>query len=483
VNIAMILEMAADALGDRLAIGTRADGLTFSQVRAAARAVAARIDAEHHHVDTLAMIDPLSPLVPASLFGAAWAGVSYAPINYRLPDDQMQALLQRLDPVVVAGAHWVDTTDDNGADFDPLPERPAVLLFTSGTSAAPKAAILKHDQLLAYIFNTLEFGSAADDEAAIVSVPPFHIAGVAALLSSTYIGRRIVPLPRFTAEDWIRTVREEGVTHATVVPTMLARIVQVMEADPEARVPTLRNLAYGGARMHKSVLERALHLMPETDFVNAYGLTETSSTVALLGPDDHRLGLYSDEPLFKNRLESVGRPVPGIEIRIADADGKPLEADMPGEILIRGDQVSGSYVGTDSKVDADGWLHTGDRGWVDIEGYLFCEGRADDTIIRGGENIGPAEIEDALLQHDAISTAAVVGLPDEEWGEKVAATITLRPGVEEIDVEHVQEWVKARLGSLKTPEIIELTDELPQTATGKVLRRQVRDELLAKHAN
>jgi acyl-CoA synthetase (AMP-forming)/AMP-acid ligase II len=483
VNIAMILEMAADALGDRLAIGTRTDGLTFSHVRAAARSVAARVGEEHQHVDALAMIEPLSALVPASLFGAAWAGVSYAPINYRLPDDQMQALLQRLDPVVVAGSHWLDTSVDNGAEFEPLPERPAVLLFTSGTSAAPKAAILKHDQLLAYVFNTLEFGSAGENEAAIVSVPPFHIAGVAALLSSTYIGRRIVPLPRFTAEDWIRTVRDEGVTHATVVPTMLARIVQVMEADPDARVPTLRNLAYGGARMHRSVLERALHLMPETDFVNAYGLTETSSTVALLGPDDHRLGLYSDDPLFKNRLESVGRPVPGIEIRIADADGNALDADVPGEILIRGDQVSGSYVGTDSKVDPEGWLHTGDRGWVDIEGYLFCEGRADDTIIRGGENIGPAEIEDALLQHDAISTAAVVGLPDEEWGEKVAATITLRPGVEEIDLEHVQEWVKARLGSLKTPEIIECTDELPQTATGKVLRRQVRDELLAKYTN
>jgi acyl-CoA synthetase (AMP-forming)/AMP-acid ligase II len=481
VNIAMILEMAADALGDRLAIGTRADGLTYAELRTAARAVAVRIAEEHHAVDTLALIEPLAPVVPASLFGAAWAGVSYAPLNYRLPDEQIRELLHRLEPVVVGGTHWVDTESAAAQEFDPAPERPAVLLFTSGTSAAPKAALLRHDQLLAYVFNTLEFGSAGEDEAAIVSVPPFHIAGVAALISSTYIGRRIVPLPRFTAEDWIRTVREEGVTHATVVPTMLARIVQVMESDPDLRVPTLRNLAYGGARMHTSVLERALHLMPETDFVNAYGLTETSSTVALLGPDDHRLGLYSDEPLYKNRLASVGRPVPGIEIRIADEAGNPLAPAVPGEILIRGDQVSGAYVGTDSKVDPDGWLHTGDRGWLDIEGYLFCEGRADDTIIRGGENIGPAEVEDALLQHDAISTAAVVGLPDEEWGEKIASMITLRPGVEEIDIEHVQEWVKARLGSLKTPEIVELTEELPQTATGKVLRRAVRDDLLAKY--
>ena len=476
----MILEMAADALGDRLAVGTRSDGLTYEQLRTAARAVAVRIAEEHAHVDTLALMEPLSPLVPAALFGAAWAGVSYAPINFRLPDDQVQELLTRLEPVVVAGPHWLDTSSTATLDFDPAPERPAVLLFTSGTSAAPKAALLRHDQLLSYAFNTLEFGSASDDEAAIVSVPPFHIAGVAAILSSTYVGRRIVPLPRFTAEDWVRTVRDEGVTHATVVPTMMARIVHVMEDDPDLRVPTLRNLAYGGARMHRSVLERALHLMPETDFVNAYGLTETSSTVALLGPDDHRLGLYSDDPLFRNRLESVGRPVPGIEIRIADDHGNALDADVPGEILIRGDQVSGAYVGTESKVDAEGWLHTGDRGWLDVEGYLFCEGRADDTIIRGGENIGPAEVEDALLQHDAIASAAVVGLPDEEWGEKVASLITLRAGVQEIDVEHVKEWVRARIGSLKTPEIVELTDELPQTATGKVLRREVRDELLAK---
>ena len=480
MNIAMILEMAADALGDRIAIGGRDDGLTYGQLRAAARGIAVRIGEEHAEVDTLALMEPLSPVVPAALFGAAWAGVSYAPLNYRLPDAQMRELLDRLEPVVVVAPNWVEPGADPDLEFVPAPERPAVLLFTSGTSAAPKAALLRHDQLLAYVFNTLEFGSAGEDEAAIVSVPPFHIAGVAAVLSSAYIGRRIVPLPRFTAEEWIAIARDERVTHATVVPTMLARIVQVMESDPSARVPTLRHLAYGGARMHTSVLERALHLMPETDFVNAYGLTETSSTVALLGPDDHRLGLYSDEPLYKNRLASVGRPVPGIEIAIVDEAGAQQEHDHAGEILIRGEQVSGAYVGTESKVDADGWLHTGDRGWVDIEGYLFCEGRADDTIIRGGENIGPAEVEDAFLQHDAVATAAVVGLPDEEWGEKVAAMITLRPDTVEVDVDHVRDWVRARVGSLKTPEIIELADDLPQTATGKVLRRQVRDELLAK---
>ena len=242
-------------------------------------------------------------------------------------------------------------------------------------------------------------------------------------------------------------------------------------------IPSLRSLVYGGARMPAPVLELALQLFPETDFVNAYGLTETSSTVALLGPDDHRLAMYSDDPVWTARLSSVGQPVPGIEVRIADETGADLGIDSPGEIQIRGDQVGGAYADVESKTDADGWLHTGDRGWLDVDGYLFCEGRADDTIIRGGENISPAEIEDALLTHDAVSTACVVGLADEEWGERIVAAITLRPGVDEIDTGHVRDWVRERVGSLKTPEQIEIRDELPQTATGKILRRQIRTEL------
>jgi acyl-CoA synthetase (AMP-forming)/AMP-acid ligase II len=472
VNIAMILEMAADALGDRLAYGTRADGLSYEALRQAARGIAERVDGTG--AERLALMESNAPIVPATLFGAAWAGVSYAPLNYRLPEAQLEALLGRIEPAVVSAPHWLDNKGTSDRAFPDDPDAPAVLLFTSGTSAEPKAAILEHDQLLAYIFNTLEFASAG--EAAIVVVPPFHVAGVAAVLSNTYVGRRIVPVPgvRFSAEDWLVTARDEGVTHAMLVPTMLGKIVEAMEADESLRVPTLRALSYGGAKMHPSILRRALVLFPEVDFVNAYGLTETSSTVAILGPDDHRLALYSDEPLFTARLGSVGQPVPGIEFRIVGESGETLGPDEPGEILIKGDQVGGKYVGTDSKVDADGWLHTGDRGWLDIEGYVFCEGRADDTIIRGGENIGPAEVEDALLQHDAISVAAVVGLFDEQYGEKIAAMISLRAGVEEVDLDAVRDWVRERIGGLKTPEIIVVVDEVPQTATGKLLRREVK---------
>jgi acyl-CoA synthetase (AMP-forming)/AMP-acid ligase II len=284
-------------------------------------------------------------------------------------------------------------------------------------------------------------------------------------VSSTYVGRRVVPLPQFSPEAWLATARAEAVTHAFVVPTMLARIVAVMEADPTARVPSLRQLAYGGARMPTPVLERALELFAGTGFVNAYGLTETSSTVCLLGPDDHRAAHASDDPAVRARLGSVGRPVPGIEVQVVD-----------GELCVRGAQVSGDYVGQGSQRDGDGWLHTGDRGSVDADGSVFVEGRRDDTIIRGAENIAPAEIEDTLLRHPAVAHAVVVGIPDQEWGERVGAMLVLRPDTA-ATVEELQAFVRSHLGSLKTPDVVVLRADLPHTATGKVLRRAVRADL------
>ena len=303
-----------------------------------------------------------------------------------------------------------------------------MLLFTSGTSAAPKAAVLEHDQLLAYVFNTLEFGVArVRTRRRIMSSPPFHIAGVAAVLSSTYSrpAHRAAPRRALLRRglDRHRRAASRSRTRSSC-PRCWPASSRSMEADrgragPEPAEPG-RTAAPACPRRCSSARSQ---LFPETDFVNAYGLTETSSTVALLGPDDHRLALYSDDPLFDRtpRRRSASR-VPGIEIRIVDADRRRRSAPTtPGEIQIRGDQVSGDYVGTDSKIDADGWLHTGDRGWLDVEGYLFCEGRADDTIIRGGENIGPAEIEDALLTPRRHLHRRVVGLADEEWGERIAA--------------------------------------------------------------
>jgi acyl-CoA synthetase (AMP-forming)/AMP-acid ligase II len=229
--------------------------------------------------------------------------------------------------------------------------------------------------------------------------------------------------------------------------------------------------------MPQPVIERAMKLFPDADFTNAYGLTETSSTISLLGPEDHRAAAASDDPEIRRRLTSVGRPLPTLEVQVRDEAGRPLAPGQRGEIYVRGEQVSGEYLGRGSSVDAEGWFPTRDSGWMDGEGYLFLEGRADDIIVRGGENMSPGEIEDVLLEHEAVADAAVVGIPDPEWGEAVAAAVVIKPG-RSVSAEEIRNWVKNRLRSSRTPQRIEFRDELPYSELGKLLRRKLRADLL-----
>jgi acyl-CoA synthetase (AMP-forming)/AMP-acid ligase II len=241
-------------------------------------------------------------------------------------------------------------------------------------------------------------------------------------------------------------------------------------------VRTLRNLAYGGARTPRPVLERALKLFPDAGFVNAYGLTETASSIAVLGPGDHRKAIAATDPAVRDRLGSVGRALPGVEFQIRAEDGTALGPGRSGLVFVRGEQISGEY-GAQSVLDAGGWFATRDRGRLDGGGYLFIEGRADDTIIRGGENIAPAEIEDVLLAHPGIVEAAVLGLPDAEWGQRLVAVV-----VGDGEPAEIQQWVRERLRSSKTPGTIVFRAELPKTDTGKLLRRVLLAELESTHA-
>jgi acyl-CoA synthetase (AMP-forming)/AMP-acid ligase II len=479
----MLLEMIASAFGDRLALGTTADGVTYQQLhdRAGAGAELLRSHGARH----LAYVGSSDVAFPVALFASAWAGVPFLPLNYRLSDEQLRDLLDRHDDVLVVadvdavercqapGRTVLSVPAWNAATVDGDPAEPsttdgediAVLLYTSGTSGTPKAVVLRHRHLTSYVISAVEFAGADEADATLVSVPPYHIAGVANVVSNVYAARRVVYLPAFAPDAWLDVVRDEAITHAMVVPTMLARVVEHL-AGADASCASLRSLAYGGARMPVTVLERALRAFPETDFVNAYGLTETSSTIAVLGPDDHRAALAGDAAA-RQRLSSVGRLVPGIEVDIRD-----------GEIWVRGEQVSGEYLGLDTSLDPDGWFPTRDRGWVDADGFLFIEGRSDDTIIRGGENIAPAEIEDVLLTHPAVAEAAVVGVPDEEWGQRLAAAVVLRAGTDAGEDE-LRDWVRARLRSSKTPDVIAFRPDLPHTDTGKLLRRAVLADLAA----
>lgn len=495
MNLGLLVEMTGSTLPDRVAVQSGSVALTHEALAAAATRFARRVIAAD--ADAVVYCATNDVGFPVALFGAALAGVPFVPLNYRLGAEQLQPLVEAHPRALIVtagdpppGAEVTRTVDraelvrpaDADADADAAaaelpgfvdPDDIAVVLYTSGTSGTPKAAWLRHRHLTAYVLGTVEFAAADDDQAALVTVPPYHIAGLANLLSNLYAGRRIVYLDAFDPETWLGTARTERVTQAMVVPTMLARVVAHLDGRP-ADLPALRTLSYGGSRMPMPVLEQALALFPDTGFVNAYGLTETSSTIALLGPDDHAAALAGD-PIARRRLTSVGRLLPGIEVEVRDPDDEVLPAGEPGLVFLRGEQVSGEYAGG-SVLDADGWFPTKDRGWVDDDGYLFIEGRADDTIIRGGENIAPAEIEDVLARHPDVADVVVVGVPDDEWGQRIAAVVVLVAG-SDLDAGAVQAHAREHLRGSKTPELVVFRDELPRTPTGKLLRREVLADL------
>jgi acyl-CoA synthetase (AMP-forming)/AMP-acid ligase II len=487
-----MVEMVESGFADRVLLGDAGRRLTGTDLGLLAKAGSTTL-AGH---PALVYVGENHPLLPVALFAAAWAGIPFVPVNYRLDDAQLNSLVARqegayvlADPATVGrvteGAklqvldEWLAAIP---ADATP-PEAPwdddavAVVLYTSGTTAAPKSALLRHRHLMAYLLGSVEFGGAGDDETVLVSVPPYHVAGLANMLSNTFAGRRIVYLQSFDPKVWLDTVRDERVTNAMVVPTMLARIVDAVaeQGDGPADAPSLRSLSYGGAKVSERVLREALARFPEVGFVNAYGLTETASTIAVLGPDDHRAAIASDDPAVRARLGSAGQVLPAIEIEVRDDHDRPLPPGESGIVYLRGDQISGEY-STGSLLDEQGWFCTRDKGYVDPDGYLFIEGRADDTIIRGGENIAPAEIEEVLLTHPAVAEACVVGLPDDEWGQRLAAAVVLRPG-EVVGADELRQLVRSQLRGSKTPETIVFRESLPHTDTGKMLRRVVLQEL------
>ena len=226
--------------------------------------------------------------------------------------------------------------------------------------------------------------------------------------------------------------------------------------------------------MPRPVIEQALELFPITNFVNAYGLTETSSTIALPGPYEHRVAQYSDDPAERARLASVGRPLPGVEVAVRDDDGNDVPAGEVGEIFVRGEQVAGEYREKGSLLDGDGWFPTRDGGYLDHDGFLFVQGRNDDVIIRGGENMSPGEIEDVVIGHPTIRNAAAIGVPDREWGEKIVL-VAVADGQPPTATE-IEELVRTRLRSSRVPSHIEFVDDLPHNDTGKLLRRVLREQ-------
>jgi acyl-CoA synthetase (AMP-forming)/AMP-acid ligase II len=492
MHVTSLVEMVESGFDERPLLAGPGGAVTGADLGRLVRRGAAALGASAR---ALVYVGENHPLLPVAMLSAAWAGVPFVPVNYRLEDHQLNSLVGRQEGAfVLADAATAPRITGNGARvfddwLESLPadgqEHPssdddddvAIVLYTSGTTSEPKSALLRHRHLMAYLLGSVEFAGAGEDEAVLVTVPPYHIAGMANLLSNLFAGRRLVYLRQFDPASWLATVRDEEITHAMVVPTMLARIVAHLDGA-DARTPSLRSISYGGAKVAERVLRSALAAFPTTGFVNAYGLTETSSTIAVLGPDDHRAALSSEDPAVRRRLGSAGQVLPSIEVEIRDDHDRPLPPGEIGMIHLRGEQISGEYA-TGSVLDSDGWFCSRDRGWIDEDGYLFIEGRADDTIIRGGENIAPAEIEEVLATHHAVDQVCVVGVPDDEWGQRIVAVV-VRVGGATAEPEELRELVRGRLRGSKTPDEVVFREDLPHTDTGKLLRRIVLQELIER---
>jgi acyl-CoA synthetase (AMP-forming)/AMP-acid ligase II len=351
-----------------------------------------------------------------------------------------------------------------------------VLMYTSGTTALPKGVILTYLTLSVYVVNTMSPANPEETpEVTLLSVPVYHVAGLTAIISSIWGGRTLVILPQFEPPLWLEAVQKERVTHSFVVPTMLKRIMDQPDFD-KYDLSSLQLITYGAAPMPYEVVRKAVDIF-KCGLMNAYGQTESTSTMTYLGPEDHRIEGTEEEKAKKlQRLRSVGRPMDDVEVAIMDRDGNILPPGKEGEICVSGSRIMREYHGQKEATEAaikGGWLHTGDVGYMDEDSYLFITGRTKDLIIRGGENISPGEIESALEDHPKVAEAAVIGVPDVEWGERVMALIVLRPG-ESMTKEEVVQYCKGRLASFKAPEEVAFVEELPRNPLGKVLKTELR---------
>lgn len=457
--------------------------------------------------DVIAILDTNSHVYVAAYYAAAKAGLTFLPLNYRAKESELEYMINTAAAkVLLVGDRYIGLIDslkaklpgvrliavgDGDGQMPQLAklaeaaepdeseaeieeEDVSVLMYTSGTTSLPKGVMLSFHDFTAYVTANVEMADGTDRGTFLVCAPFYHIAGTTAMMTNLWAGRKMVVMPQFEARSWLDLASNEHVTHAFVVPTMMKQVLD----DPgfsKADLSSLTNLAYGGAPMPVAVIRRAIDAFPKNvGFVNAYGQTETTSSLTVLGPDDHRIaGTPAEVELKLKRLNSIGKPLPDVEIKVRDDDNKFLPPGEVGEIIIRTPRIMKGYAGRkDDMALDDGWRATGDLGWIDEDGYVFFAGRKDDMIIRGGENIAPAEIETVLMSHPAVDEAAVIGVPSVEWGQTVKAYIVLRSG-EKASAADIQEFCRTRLASFKRPEQIEFIDALPKNALGKILRKEL----------
>ena len=355
-----------------------------------------------------------------------------------------------------------------------------ILMFTSGTTGRPKAVPLTHESFSSYILANVEPADPETEEKNILTVPLYHVAGIQGVLAAVYGGRTLILMRQFEVKEWLETVQREKVNRAMLVPTMIKQLIDFPDFN-QFDLSSLKIITYGAAAMPFEVIKKAIAAFPGVSFINAFGQTETGSTIATLGPEDHDISGTEEEKekKLKRLASSIGRPLPDVEVRIIDEQGNDAPPLVTGEIVARGPRIMSGYWQDAEKTakafTPDGWLRTSDMGYMDEDGYIYLSGRADDLIIRGGENISPREVEEVLVTHPKVQDAAVIGVPSEEWGQEPRAVVVLDQG-ETASEEEIIEFTRTRLASFKRPRSVIFVDSLPRSALGKLSRKKLVEE-------
>jgi acyl-CoA synthetase (AMP-forming)/AMP-acid ligase II len=369
---------------------------------------------------------------------------------------------------LIAGSEPVEDAYRHGNDL-------AGIFYTGGTTGFPKGVMLSHNNLCSSAVGTLNAGALGADSRFLHVMPMFHLADFAVTNSQFATGGMHVVVPGYDPQGMLEAISAERVTDVLLAPTLIQMALEWMERNPERAaqldLSSLRNLIYGAAPMSQTLLARARAAFPSARFYQGYGMTELAPSVTLLMPEFH-----SDAGIASGKMRSIGTAVSMVEVKIVDVHGVEVSRGTVGEIAVRGPNVMLGYWNrpeATAQAIRNGWMHTGDGGYMDDEGFVYLVDRLKDMIVSGGENVYSAEVENAVVSHPAVAQCAVIGVPHEKWGETVHAVVVTKPG-HSVTLEEIQIHCRELIAGYKCPRSVSFVDAMPLSGVGKVLKTELR---------
>lgn len=485
-------ERQAQLRPDAIAIQFQNRTLTYGELDARANRVAqGLIAAGCEPGSRVAIVSRNSDTFMEIAIGALKARVVVLAVNWRLAPPEIRYILDHSEAALVfAEEDFVSAVKEAGsrrliamgAEYETwrnanpvVPPRLAydtedviVQMYTSGTTGLPKGVQLTNRNYTSYMamFAELTWQQNAAEDVMFAPAPFFHVNGINAALRSLSVGSRLITIDQFRPAEVVEIFAREKVTRATLAPAMIQMCLEVPGIE-KLDFSSLKLITYGGSPIAERVLKDAGEVFG-CPFAQGYGMTEATSAVTMLAPEDH-------DPA-RDKLKSCGRPLPGVEVRVVDANGNPCAPRTIGEVVVRGPVVTKGYWRNEKATAdtiADGWLHTGDAAYFDEEGYLYIHDRVKEMIVSGGENIYPAEVENALFHHPDVADVAVIGVPHEKWGEAVKAIVVAKPG-RAVSERTLIDHARSRIAGFKVPKSVDFVVAIPRNAAGKILRRELR---------